>query len=99
MIKPPAAGGDPQLVAELTDRLRSTKASAARSRVAVEEMRTRLATQGQVLHADLTSSLEQANTIIAQAEEAMSEGQWSVAEDMLQRASYQLRRLGQSLGQ
>lgn len=89
---------DQERYAELRDRLRGSVATANRTRQNLDDLRNRLAAQGQTIRADLSAGMSQIDGLIDQATKLLEAGDLQAVEELLGRVTYELRRLGQSVG-
>jgi hypothetical protein len=93
-----AAAVDPELRAQVEQRLRSVSADAARARRNLESLQASLASQGQVVRSDVVAAIESADGLIEDARVSLDADDVTSAEDYLRRASAQLRRVFQAVG-
>lgn len=89
---------DPERYADIRDRLRGTAATASRLRQNLEDLTARLAVRGQALRGDLTAGMSQIDGLIDQATKSLESGDLDASDELLNRLTYELRRLRQSVG-
>jgi len=89
---------DPQAKAGVEQRLRSTTADAERARRSFETLRSSLATRGQTVRGDVEGLLTEIDRLIDESRGLLEQNDLENAEDYLRRASYQLKRVFQTVG-
>jgi serine/threonine protein kinase len=89
---------DPAARADVEQRLRSTTLDAGRARRNFEALRASLAAQGQTIRGDVERLLAEVDGLIEDARGLLEQNDLANAEDHLRRASYQLKRVFQTVG-
>ena len=89
---------DPQAKADVAQRLRLMTADAERARRSFETLRNSLATRGQTIRGDIEGILTEIDGLIEEARGLLEQNDLENAEEYLRRASYQLKRVFQTVG-
>jgi hypothetical protein len=89
---------DPEARADVEQRLRSMTADAERARRSFETLRDSLAARGQTVRGDVEGILTEVDGLIDEARGLLKQNDLANAEDYLRRASYQLKRVFQTVG-
>ena len=89
---------DPQAKADVQQRLRSTTADAERARRSFDALRNNLAARGQTVRGDVEGLLTEIERLIDESRGLLEQNDLENADEYLRRASYQLKRVFQTVG-